>query len=49
LTKKEIKAKEHLEQMEEITKKIGYSDLRTEKKETHSFENEYNFQKEREE
>lgn len=48
LTKKEIKAKEHLEQMVEITKKIGYSDLKIERKETHSFENEHNFQKERE-
>lgn len=34
LTKKEIMAKEHLEQMTEITRKIGYSDLRIEKKET---------------
>ena len=31
LTKKEIKAKEHLEQMVEITKKIGYNDVRIHK------------------
>ena len=32
LTAKELKAKEHLEQMVEITKKIGYNDLKPEKK-----------------
>ena len=32
LTKKEIKAKEHLEQMVEITKKIGYNDVGITKK-----------------
>ena len=50
LTKKEIKAKEHLEQMVEITKKIGYSDIsgRT-KKIKNKEEQEMNLQKEREE
>ena len=32
LTKKEIRAKEHLEQMVEITKKIGYNDVGITKK-----------------
>lgn len=32
LTKKELKAKEHLEEMAEITKKIGYSNIKIEKK-----------------
>ena len=32
LTKKEIKAKEHLEQMVEITKKIGYNDVGIQRK-----------------
>lgn len=51
LTKKEIKAKKHLEQMVEITKKIGYNDLKTERKETQAraFERDNDFQKEREE
>ena len=49
LTKKEIKAKEHLEQMVEITKKIGYNDLKKEKKDIHEISEEYDFQKEREE
>lgn len=51
LTKKEIKAKEHLEQMVEITKKIGYSDLITKRKEDKNkkTEIEFDFQKEREE
>ena len=50
LTKKEIKAKEHLEQMVEITKKIGYNDVGIQRKnkklknETFKMEN----QKERE-
>jgi len=50
LTKKEIKAKEHLEQMVEITKKIAYSDIsgRT-KKIKNKEEQETNLQKEREE
>ena len=52
LTKKEIKAKEHLEQMVEITKKIGYNDVRIEKNEAKmqddSFEINYKHQKERE-
>lgn len=50
LTKKERKAKEHLEQMVEITKRIGYNDIKTVKKETKNREDEvnYNFQKERE-
>lgn len=48
LTQKEIKAKEHLEQMVEITKKIGYSDLKIERKDKQSLESEQNFQKERE-
>ena len=47
LTKKELKAKEHLEQMVEITKKIGYSDLKTEKKEIKNITQEYNIEKER--
>lgn len=33
LTKKELMAKEHLEQMVEITKKIGYNDIKIEKNE----------------
>ena len=49
LTKKEIKAKEHLEEMVEITKKIGYSDLNTTKKENQRNINDFDFQKEREE
>ena len=32
LSKKEMKAKEHLEEMVEITKKIGFADLKIEKK-----------------
>ena len=52
LTQKEVKAKEHLEQMVEITKKIGYNDVRIEKNETKwqedSFEIKYKNQKERE-
>lgn len=42
LSKKEIKAKEHLEQMVEITKKIGYNDLLTKRKEQKSLNNERN-------
>jgi len=50
LTKKEIKAKAHLEQMVEITKKIGYNDLKVEKKDNlDRNQDEYDFQKEREE
>ena len=50
LTKKEIKAKEHLEQMVEITKKIGYVDLIARKDEQKNTEQiKYDFQKEREE
>ena len=52
LTKKEIKAKEHLEQMVEITKKIGYNDVRIEKNEAKWQENNFEIkcknQKERE-
>lgn len=52
LTKKEIKAKEHLEQMVEITKKIGYNDVRIEKNEAKgqddNFEIKFKNQKERE-
>lgn len=50
LTKKEIKAKAHLEQMVEITKKIGYNDIKTVRKETKNRDDEvnYDFQKERE-
>ena len=50
LTKKEIKAKEHLEHMVEITKKIGYSDLKIQIKEEKNKDSEisYDFQKERE-
>ena len=32
LTKKELMAKQHLEEMVEITKKIGFADLKIEKK-----------------
>ena len=51
LVKKEIKAKEHLEQMVEITKKIGYNDIKTERKDSQSkrIEIDFDFQKEREE
>ena len=51
LTKKEKIAKEHLEQMVEITKKIGYSDVKIEKQEktTLNLEVEKYHQKEREE
>ena len=50
LTKKELKAKEHLEQMVEITKKIGYVDLIARKDEQkENTEIEYGYQKEREE
>ena len=52
LTKKEIKAKEHLEQMVEITKKIGYGDVIAKKNEykmyDDKFEINYKNQKERE-
>ena len=51
LSKKEIKAKEHLEQMVEITKKIGYTNFKTERNEEKNTNTEvnYRFQKEREE
>jgi len=51
LTKKEIKAKEHLEQMVEITKKIGYNDFLTKRNDEHGNTEQinYEFQKEREE
>ena len=51
LTKKEIKAKEHLEQMVEITKKIGYTNFKTERDEekNNDIQNNYELQKEREE
>lgn len=42
LTKKEIKTKEHLEQMVEITKKIGYNDLISKRKEEKILNNEIN-------
>ena len=42
LTKKEIKAKKHLEEMVEITKKIGYNDLIAKRKEEKSLNNENN-------
>ena len=41
LTKKEIKAKEHLEEMVEITKKIGYSDVMPQKREFKSYEDDF--------
>lgn len=47
LTHKELKAKEHLEQMVEITKKIGYNDLTTKRK--NEKETQIEIQKEREE
>ena len=51
LTKKEIKAKDHLEQMVEITKKIGYNDFLTKRQEEQQpkEETKLEFQKEREE
>ena len=49
LSKKEIRAKEHLEQMVEITKKLGYSDLNIEKKEIKDISINCDYQKEREE
>ena len=49
LSKKEIKAKEHLEHMVEITKKIGYNDFMTQRKNEKNRDEEFNFQKEREE
>ena len=50
LTKKEIKAKEHLEQMVEITKKIGYNDVGIHKRDIKIKDEDYeiNNQKERE-
>ena len=52
LTKKEIKAKEHLEEMVEITKKIGYGDvlpkMNKERQDEGSFEIKFKEQKERE-
>ena len=50
LTKKEIKAKEHLEEMVEITKKIGYNDVGIHKKDIKIKDEEFeiNNQKERE-
>lgn len=51
LTAKEIKAKEHLEQMVDITKKIGYNDFLTKRNEEKSKTESINYevQKEREE
>lgn len=51
LSKKEIKAKEHLEEMVEITKKIGYSDIKAQKinSKNNDIEKDNDFQKEREE
>ena len=49
LSKKEIKAKEHLEQMVEITKKIGYNDFKSLRKDVNDRNAEIDFQKEREE
>lgn len=51
LTKKEIRAKEHLEHMVEITKKIGYNDLITKEKSFRNIETKitYDLHKEREE
>ena len=49
LSEKEIKAKEHLEHMVEITKKIGYNDIKKEKQKEPNNQIEYDFQKEREE
>lgn len=51
LTKKEIMAKEHLEQMVEITKKIGYNDIKPRRENTtiqQDFEQSKENQKERE-
>ena len=51
LTKKELLAKQHLEEMVEITKKIGYNDLKFKKQNIirGEFNKENNIQKEREE
>ena len=49
LTPKELKAKEHLEQMVEITKKIGYNDFLNKRKDEQSKTSQIDFQKEREE
>ena len=49
LSQKEIKAKEHLEQMVEITKKIGYNDFKTMRKDVQDKDAELDFYKEREE
>ena len=51
LTKKELKAKKHLEEMVEITKKIGYGDINVVKKDEkqEEKEEEVSIQKEREE
>ncbi len=49
LTQKELNAKEHLEQMVEITKKIGYNDLKSERKNEQDKTSQINFHKEREE
>ena len=49
LTKKELKAKEHLEQMVEITKKIGYNDLLAKRKDEKDKMIQTDLQKEREE
>ena len=51
LTKKELVAKKHLEEMVEITKKIGYGDLNVKKKnkDREEYKKQKNKQKEREE
>lgn len=48
LTKKELKAKEHLEEMVEITKKIGYNDVIIEKKDAKIYDNDFEISHEKE-
>ena len=47
LTKKEIRAKEHLEQMVEITKKIGYNNIKIPKKEVKEIKVEKKYKQDR--
>lgn len=48
LTKKELMAKKHLEEMVEITKKIGYNDIKFEKKEHEKIKTEKEEEKQKE-
>ena len=49
LTKKELIAKQHLEEMVEITKKIGYNDIKLPPRENRERQEKKEIQKEREE